>query len=141
MAKRMIMGRSMLVLGFAIFGLIGSPVDADAISCTEAITKLLPCQNFLLGGSGGITAPCCQAATSWPRRLLLLRTTAYLCAGVSLESPLPWGLIMTTLRNFPISATSTLLYLLIRVLIATSKLSLSLSPLCVPTLIANVQLW
>ncbi|KAK4485032.1 hypothetical protein RD792_007648 [Penstemon davidsonii] len=34
-----------------------------AISCTEAIEYLMPCQTFLFGWSG-ITAPCCQGAQS-----------------------------------------------------------------------------
>jgi hypothetical protein len=40
---------------------IGSPVDA--LSCTKAIMRLLPCQPYLTS-LGDISAPCCEAAQS-----------------------------------------------------------------------------
>ncbi|KAG8385773.1 hypothetical protein BUALT_Bualt03G0080100 [Buddleja alternifolia] len=36
----------------------------SAISCTEAVTKLMPCQPFLLGTASSVTVPCCQGAVS-----------------------------------------------------------------------------
>ncbi|GFP97944.1 non-specific lipid-transfer protein cw18 [Phtheirospermum japonicum] len=36
----------------------------SAIRCIDAITKLMPCQPFLLGTGNSVTVPCCQGADS-----------------------------------------------------------------------------
>ncbi|KAL2475709.1 AAI domain-containing protein [Abeliophyllum distichum] len=58
-------GSSTCLVGLVVLALISiSPaVPANAISCTEALTDLLPCQTFLLGFSD-ITVPCCEGANA-----------------------------------------------------------------------------
>ncbi|KAM7525264.1 hypothetical protein LguiA_015166 [Lonicera macranthoides] len=56
------MASSILVLAMIIFTIIGRPANA-VLSCTEAITRLLPCETYLTGFSD-ITVPCCEAAAS-----------------------------------------------------------------------------
>ncbi|KAK3036962.1 hypothetical protein RJ639_030927 [Escallonia herrerae] len=65
------MGCSMWVLGLLVLALVSNQA-ANAISCQEGLTNLLPCQPFLLG-AGGITVPCCQGAQA-----LNLRATSSL---------------------------------------------------------------
>ncbi|CAI9783954.1 unnamed protein product [Fraxinus pennsylvanica] len=36
--------------------------NASAISCLEAIIELMPCQDYLLGSSSGVTVLCCEGA-------------------------------------------------------------------------------
>ncbi|KAK1366562.1 AAI domain-containing protein [Heracleum sosnowskyi] len=51
------MGKSLVIM-VVILALIVNP--ACSISCQEAVTKILPCEIYLLG-FGGVSAPCCQA--------------------------------------------------------------------------------
>ncbi|KAL6546797.1 hypothetical protein OROMI_022518 [Orobanche minor] len=45
--------------------LVVAPMSrVSAISCMDAITKLMPCQPFLLDRGNGVTVPCCQGAES-----------------------------------------------------------------------------
>lgn len=46
-----------LVMMLAIFAFIVNP--ACSISCQDAVTKILPCEPYLLG-FGGVSVPCCQ---------------------------------------------------------------------------------
>ncbi|THF98831.1 non-specific lipid-transfer protein 1-like [Camellia sinensis] len=49
-------------LVMVILALIASSVTVNAtITCQDAILKILPCEQYLLG-NGGITVPCCQGA-------------------------------------------------------------------------------
>ncbi|KAI8000384.1 hypothetical protein LOK49_LG09G01448 [Camellia lanceoleosa] len=49
-------------LVMVILTLIVSSVTVNAtITCQDAIMKILPCEQYLLG-NGGITVPCCQGA-------------------------------------------------------------------------------
>ncbi|GKC05414.1 non-specific lipid-transfer protein 1-like protein [Tanacetum coccineum] len=50
---------AMLILLFVAMNT--ASLFADAISCQGAITRMLPCQAYLMG-VGGITVPCCQSA-------------------------------------------------------------------------------
>ncbi|CAA2958451.1 non-specific lipid-transfer AP10-like [Olea europaea subsp. europaea] len=54
-------GSNTYLPGLVILALISfSPIDpVNAISCTQALTDLLPCQAFLIG-MGDVTVPCCQ---------------------------------------------------------------------------------
>lgn len=47
-----------LVMMLAVLALTAYP--AFSISCQDAVTKILPCQLYLLG-FGGVSVPCCQA--------------------------------------------------------------------------------
>ncbi|CAL5411853.1 unnamed protein product [Camellia sinensis] len=62
MAMKKMMGESVCVLGLVmvVLAAIASSMTINAaITCQEAITKMLPCQQYLVGNSG-ITVPCCQ---------------------------------------------------------------------------------
>ncbi|GMP73340.1 hypothetical protein CsSME_00031119 [Camellia sinensis var. sinensis] len=62
MAMKKMMGESVCVLGLVmvVLAVIASSMTVNAaITCQEAITKMLPCQQYLVGNSG-ITVPCCQ---------------------------------------------------------------------------------
>ncbi|KAM7502591.1 hypothetical protein LguiB_001495 [Lonicera macranthoides] len=59
---RKLMASSILGLAMIILALTGRPANA-VISCTEAITRLLPCEPYLVGFSD-ISVPCCEAAAS-----------------------------------------------------------------------------
>ncbi|PWA57110.1 putative non-specific lipid-transfer protein 3 [Artemisia annua] len=50
---------AMLILLFVAMN--SASLFVDAISCQGAITRMLPCQAYLMG-VGGITVPCCQSA-------------------------------------------------------------------------------
>ncbi|KAI3456492.1 hypothetical protein Pfo_013155, partial [Paulownia fortunei] len=53
---------SIWIVGLLILAVATNRVSA--ISCVEAITKLMPCQPFLLGIGSDVTVPCCQGAES-----------------------------------------------------------------------------
>ncbi|KAI8001463.1 Sugar transport protein 8 [Camellia lanceoleosa] len=62
MAMKKMMGESVCVLGLVmvVLAAIASSMTVNAaITCQEAITKMLPCQQYLVGNSG-ITVPCCN---------------------------------------------------------------------------------
>ncbi|THG04923.1 hypothetical protein TEA_012145 [Camellia sinensis var. sinensis] len=62
MAMKKMMGEFVCVLGLVmvVLAVIASSMTVNAaITCQEAITKMLPCQQYLVGNSG-ITVPCCQ---------------------------------------------------------------------------------
>ncbi|KAF1002385.1 non-specific lipid-transfer protein AP10-like [Apium graveolens] len=46
-----------LVMGLVVLTLTVSP--ASSISCQDAVTKILPCELYLLG-FGDVSVPCCQ---------------------------------------------------------------------------------
>ncbi|CAI9783956.1 unnamed protein product [Fraxinus pennsylvanica] len=54
-------GSSNYLPGLVVLALISfsSIAPANAISCTQALTDMLPCQAFLMG-IGDVTVPCCQ---------------------------------------------------------------------------------
>ncbi|THG01421.1 hypothetical protein TEA_023609 [Camellia sinensis var. sinensis] len=64
MVMKKTMGRSVCAveLVMVILALIASSMTVNAtITCQDAIMKLLPCEQYLLG-NGGITVPCCPGA-------------------------------------------------------------------------------
>ncbi|CAA0835887.1 Non-specific lipid-transfer protein 4 [Striga hermonthica] len=54
--------RAVLILGMLVF-LAAEPM-VGAISCSDAITKLMPCQPFLLDVGSSVSVPCCEGAQS-----------------------------------------------------------------------------
>ncbi|KAK4439376.1 hypothetical protein Salat_0272500 [Sesamum alatum] len=54
---------SVWVVGLLVLA-VGTSRPVSAISCLDAVTRLMPCQPFLLGASSSVTVPCCQGAES-----------------------------------------------------------------------------
>ncbi|XP_011096024.1 probable non-specific lipid-transfer protein 3 [Sesamum indicum] len=50
------------VVGLLVLAVGTSQVSA--ISCLDAITRLMPCQSYLLGFSSSVSVQCCQGAAS-----------------------------------------------------------------------------
>lgn len=53
---------SLWIAGLLILGVATN--SASGISCGEAITKLIPCEPFLLGWSSSVSVSCCSGAAS-----------------------------------------------------------------------------
>nr|XP_043629890.1 non-specific lipid-transfer protein 1-like [Erigeron canadensis] len=56
-------GSSMMVLVILVMAMNNASLLVNAISCQDAIARMLPCQAFLMG-VGQISVPCCQSAQS-----------------------------------------------------------------------------
>ncbi|XP_059636534.1 non-specific lipid-transfer protein-like [Cornus florida] len=61
MEKKM-MSSSLFVLGLVVLAMATTPV-VNGITCQDAVSKLLPCQGYLVGFFP-ISVPCCQSAQS-----------------------------------------------------------------------------
>ncbi|XP_057811270.1 non-specific lipid-transfer protein 1-like [Salvia miltiorrhiza] len=46
-----------------IVGLVIVAWAANAVSCPQAVTMLLPCRDYLVNPSAKLTVPCCEAAS------------------------------------------------------------------------------
>ncbi|XP_047939053.1 non-specific lipid-transfer protein 1-like [Salvia hispanica] len=49
------------ILGLLLVASVAS--HANAVSCPQAVTMLIPCQDYLVNPSAKLTVPCCQAAS------------------------------------------------------------------------------
>ncbi|KAL7130343.1 hypothetical protein ABFS83_13G127400 [Erythranthe nasuta] len=53
---------SSVIIGIMVLGLVAS--HANAITCTEAISTLMPCKDYLIGKSNFVSVPCCTGASA-----------------------------------------------------------------------------